>query len=105
MKFCDCGSEITTRYGKLCDECLFLARSRGGKSVTGRKMKGSSKDGAGRHKAGVPVRAKCPVCQKMHTVELAPAEIEKGKIPRIYCKQHDYNRSRSILTYGTGARV
>jgi hypothetical protein len=53
----------------------------------------------------MPVKCKCPVCLTLHTVSLALGDIEKGKTPRLYCKQHRWRRFESFEAYAYGRTV
>ncbi len=85
-KYCACGKECVSRFGKLCPECLREARSRAGKMCAGKKLKGERKATPGhQRKAGPKVVAKCPTCWAMHIVRDI---VELNKMPRIYCPAH-----------------
>ena len=50
-----------------------------------------------------PAVCKCPACWKLHTVELAPIFVEKGKMPRIFCPAHIGRRAYASESYGVGS--
>jgi len=106
MMFCKCGGEIKTKHGDLCEPCRRERLSHGGR-VSAAKINYHKREAvkqAERRTAttAVPVTAKCPKCGVFHTVMLAPLQVERGKTPRIYCTQHEGNRSRRTEWQETG---
>lgn len=105
---CPCGKSITTKFGKLCDTCRREARRIGGlKGVAIRdgkyaysereKVKQTERRTA---QYQVLMTAKCPACGNLHMTMLSPNQIEPGKLPRIYCPQHEKRRNISEAYYG-----
>lgn len=43
----------------------------------------------------LPTLARCPATLHEWIAMLPPSQVEKGKIPRLYCKQHENRRNLS----------
>jgi hypothetical protein len=48
----------------------------------------------------VAVKARCPATLHDWIAMLPPSQVEKGKLPRIYCPQHESRRNISEAYYG-----
>lgn len=87
---CSCGQPVTSRYGRLCPACLFSARSKAGKM-----MKQAVRERKRKPPNVVAVLARCPATLHDWIAMLPPSMVEPGKLPRIYCQQHENRRSIS----------
>ncbi len=109
MKICEsdgCGRPVERPHGKLCEPCRLERLRHGGKSSAARlnyaKREKVKREQRRTLLTAVPVTAKCPKCGNLHTVKLAPAQVEKGKLPRLYCPQHEGNRFKRSEWQETG---